>query len=164
MEVRYLNQQNTKVIPTEGGFVHIEVEGVCYEHVQLVRTFPFTAVNEYISVRCQDEEESEIGMIEDLEKDFQGAAQKALREQLDIRYFTPIIQKVISIKEEGGCSYFDVETSAGRIQFVVRSNDNSFTKLTETRIIIEDLENNRFEIPDLHALSMKERKKLDIFL
>lgn len=164
MELRFLNKENTNVQVTEGGFVHLYVEGQMYENVQLVRTFPFTAANEYISVRKSNEEGTEIGMIENLEQDFDGEAKEALKQQLAVRYFTPIIKKVISVKDEGGCSYFEVDTDAGVCRFVVRSNDNSFIKLTETRIIIEDLENNRFEIPDLNKLSMKERKKLDIFL
>ncbi len=164
MELKFLSKENTKVEATDGGFIHFEFEGRKYENVQLVRTFPFTAVNEFVSVRQSNEEGTEIGIIENLEKDFEGVVKEVLKEQLAVRYFTPVIKKVISVKDEGGCSYFEVDTDAGISRFVVRSNDNSFIKLTETRIIIEDLENNRFEIPDLNKLSVKERKKLDIFL
>lgn len=164
MEIKQLNKENTVVEATEGGFVSLTIQGETYENVTLIRTFPFTAVNEYISVRQSDENATEIGMIENLETDFDKEAREQLQKQLSIRYFTPKIKKILSIKDEGGCSYFEVDTDAGRSHFVVRSNDNRFMKLTDTRIMIEDLENNRFEIPDITKLSVKERRKLDIFL
>jgi hypothetical protein len=36
--------------------------------------------------------------------------------------------------------------------------------LSETRILISDVDENRFEIPDVMKLSAGERKKLDLFL
>ena len=36
--------------------------------------------------------------------------------------------------------------------------------LSETRILISDVDENRFEIPDVMKLSAAERKKLDLFL
>ncbi len=164
LEIIFLNSKNTEVEKTGGGFLNIKTGGVKYENVQLVRTFPFSGEDQYISVRTADEEAREIGMIEDLARDFQGNARAYMQEQLEIRYFTPVIKKINSIREEGGSSYFDVETDAGRSRFVIRTNENAFIKLSETRVIIEDLEGNRYEIPDLNKLTARERKKLDIFL
>lgn len=163
-EMTYLTEKNTVVSETAGGFLTLTVNGETFEGVQLVRTFPFTAAEEFISARAAGEDAQEIGMIRSLQKDFGGQAGEILRKQLAIRYFTPKIRRICSVKEEAGCSYFEVDTDAGVCKFAVRSNDNSFTKLTETRIFIQDLENNRFEIPDITALTAKERKKVDIFL
>lgn len=159
-----MNGKNTEVEKTSGGFLNIKTGGALYENVQLVRTFPFTAPDQYISVRMSDEDAEEIGMIEDLEKDFSGSQKEILADQLAVRYFTPVIKKIISIRDQAGCSYFEAETDAGPCKFVIRSNENAFIKLTENRVLIEDLENNRYEIPDLRRLTTKERKKLDIFL
>ena len=41
---------------------------------------------------------------------------------------------------------------------------NAVTKLSDTRLIIMDVDENRFEIPDVEALTRKERRKLDLFL
>jgi hypothetical protein len=40
----------------------------------------------------------------------------------------------------------------------------AFVSLTESRILITDLDGNRYEIPDLNRLSAVERKKLDLFI
>lgn len=37
-------------------------------------------------------------------------------------------------------------------------------RLTDTRLLITDLDENRFEIPDVLQLSQKEQRKLDLFL
>jgi hypothetical protein len=41
---------------------------------------------------------------------------------------------------------------------------NAVSKLSDTRLIIMDVDENRFEIRDVEALSQKERRMLDMFL
>lgn len=41
---------------------------------------------------------------------------------------------------------------------------NAVSKLSNTRLIIMDVDENRFEIRDVEALSQKERRMLDMFL
>ena len=41
---------------------------------------------------------------------------------------------------------------------------NAVTKLSDTRLIIKDVDENRFEIKDVDKLSKKERRMLDLFL
>ena len=76
----------------------------------------------------------------------------------------PIIEKIISVKESGGYSNFTVMTNFGETQFSLRSNGTYVTALNEKRLIILDLEGNRFEVPDKHQLSAKDLKKLDLFM
>ena len=41
---------------------------------------------------------------------------------------------------------------------------NAVTKLSDTRLIISDVDENRFEIKDTDALTQKEKRMLDLFL
>ena len=41
---------------------------------------------------------------------------------------------------------------------------NSIIKLSDVRLIITDLDGNRFEIPDTERLSGRELKMLDLYL
>ena len=41
---------------------------------------------------------------------------------------------------------------------------NAVSKLSDTRLIISDVDENRFEIKDVDELSHKERRMLDLFL
>ena len=87
-----------------------------------------------------------------------------LEEQLNLRYFTPVITKIINVKDEYGYAYFDVMTDRGECRFTIHMGGSDVVHLTETRIIISDLDEHRFEIPDVTKLSAAERKKIDLFL
>lgn len=163
LALRYLNSENAEFLKTPGGFVSLSVDGEFYERVGIYQAFPFSDPETYISVRTADEKAKEIGIIKDL-KQLSEETRGILREQIGYRYFTPEIKRVYSVKTEYGFAYFDVMTDAGRCKFVIRMNGGAVVALTETRILIFDLDGNRFEIPDVSRLSAKERKQLDLFI
>lgn len=163
LRLRYLTPETAAFTRTEGGFVSLKVEGEEYSRVQVVRMFPFSEPGKYISIRTAEETSKEIGVIERLET-FPEDVQKMLGEQLALRYFTPIITKIYQIKDEYGFAYFDVDTDRGHCRFVIRMGGNAVVHLSDTRIIISDIDENRFEIPDVSKLTIKEQKKLDLFL
>lgn len=163
LRLRYLTPENATFSRTEGGFVSLTVEGEEYARVQVVRMFPFSKPDQYISIRTAEETSKEIGVIADMGT-FSGEVREMLLEQLALRYFTPIIEKVYQVKDEYGYAYFDVGTDRGRCRFVIHMGGNAVVHLSDTRIIISDIDENRFEIPDVSKLTIKEQKKLDLFL
>lgn len=163
LELRFLTKENCSFQPTKGGFLSLEYGEKTYSRVGIYRTFPFTHSNEYISIREVDDKAREIGMIKCLD-DISKEQRELIEEQLRIRYFTPIIQKIVNIKDEYGYAYFDVVTDYGVCRFTASMGGGSTINLTDTRILITDLDGNRFEIPDLNKLSANELKKLDLFI
>lgn len=163
LKMRFLDGKNSVFTATDGGFVSLKIGDEEYKRIQVVRMFPFTDPNHYISIRTSDENSKEIGIIRDL-KDVSKDTAKMLTEQMNLRYFTPVITKIISIKDEYGYAYFDVMTDRGECRFTINMGGSSVVHLSETRILISDVDENRFEIPDVMALSTPERKKLDLFL
>jgi hypothetical protein len=168
LRLRYINKDNAVFARTAGGFVSLDLnESIAPEHydrIRVVRSFPFTDRNKYISIRTIDEKSKEIGMIKDLSTDVTPETRQMLEEQMDIRYFTPVIKKINSIKDEYGHAYFDVETDQGPCKFVIYMNSSSVVNLSDVRLLISDLDGNRFEIPDYTKLSARELKMLDLFL
>ena len=148
---------------TEGGFVNLTTKGKTYRGVKVVRLFPFTDAEKYISIREGDEKGREIGIIEDLNA-LPEETVAILKEQLSLNYFTPVIQKIYDIKDEYGYAYFHVLTDKGECRFAINMASNAVTKLSDERLIISDLDENRFEVRDVNALTMKEKRKLDLFL
>lgn len=161
--LRYLTKDNAVFARTEGGFVSLEFDGKKWGRVQVVRLFPFTEPDQFISIRTVEERSKEIGVIEDMKK-VSGETRKMLEEQLNLHYFTPVIQKVLDIKDEYGYAYFHVLTDRGECRFTINMGGNAVVRLTDTRLLITDLDENRFEIPDVLQLSQKEQRKLDLFL
>ncbi len=163
LRVRYLNKDNAVFRRTGTGFLSLKVGEEFYSRVQVVRMFPFSDKDRFISVRTAEERSKEIGIVENL-KDVDKETAKMLEEQLTLHYFTPIIEKVLKIKDEYGFAYWNVVTNHGACNFTIRMGGNSVIHLSETRILIMDIDENRFEIPDVNNLTPKERKKLDLFL
>lgn len=163
LKLRYLNKDNAKFERTKGGFVSVRIGEEFYPRVQVVRMFPFSDPTKYISIRMPDEHAKEIGVIEDLKNVTKEEAQM-LTEQMNLRYFTPIITKIVNIKEEYGYAYFEVVTDRGACRFTINMGGHAVVHLSETRILISDIDENRFEIPDIRKLTAKELKKLDLFL
>lgn len=161
--LRYLTKENAVFARTEGGFISLEFDGKKWERVQVIRLFPFTEPDQFISIRTVEERSKEIGVIEDMKK-VSKETRKMLEEQLKLHYFTPVIQKVLDIKDEYGYAYFHVMTDRGECRFTINMGGNAVVRLTDTRLLITDLDENRFEIPDVLQLSQKEQRKLDFFL
>lgn len=163
LKLRYLNKDNAEFKRTDGGFVSVRIGEEFYPRVQVVRMFPFSDPAKYISIRTPDEHSKEIGVIEDI-KDVTKETAGMLTEQMNLRYFTPIIAKIVNIREEYGYAYFDVVTDRGACRFTINMGGHAVVHLTETRVLISDIDENRFEIPDVTKLTPKELKKLDLFL
>ena len=125
--------------------------------------FPFMHKDELLSIRTCDERSKEIGIVEKL-SDMDPEVVKMLEEQLTLHYFTPVITKIHKIKDEFGYAYWDVETDHGPCKFTIQMGGNAVVHLSDVRILIMDIDENRFEIPDIMELSNSERKKLDLFL
>ena len=163
LTLKFITPENARFSRTEGGFVALDFEGKTYRRIGVYLTFPLTNPDEYISIREADEKAKEIGVIaklEDLDKD-QG---DMIREQIKLRYFTPTITKVIDVKDEYGYAYWNVITTFGACRFTTGMGGDSVVSLSDARILILDIDGNRYEIADFNALSPAEKKKLDIFI
>ena len=88
-----------------------------------------------------------------------------MREQRAAFYlFLTVFQKILDIKDEYGYAYFHVMTDRGECRFTINMGRNAVVRLSDCRLLITDLDENRFEIRDVFALSQKEQRKLDLFL
>lgn len=164
VNMKLMNRQNASFQKTSGGGLFLTFQGISHENVQLVETFPFTDPYVYLSVRDSRGKNKEIGMIADLETDFDADTISLLKDHLEQHYHMPVIEKIVRAEENGGYTNFTVLTNFGETRFSLRANVSHITALSENRLIIQDLENNRFEIPNRNKLSARELKMLDVFL
>ena len=74
----------------------------------------------------------------------------------------PKIQRIFEIKEQYGYSYWYVDTDKGECRFTV--DQNGVAKLSSTRLILSDVDGNRFELPDVTKLSPKELRMVDLYM
>lgn len=164
LNVTYLTKSNCTFIETAGGFINLTYNNTTYENVTIIRTFPFTAPEQLLSVRETDGKQKELGIIENLITDFDKDTVQIITKYLNLRYYMPVIEKILSIKETMGYVHFKVSTNHGELQFSLQSNGSHFSYLSDTRILITDLEGNRYEIPNTKNLTARELKKLDLYM
>ena len=167
-----LNQENAIFTRSEGNLISLKVtqpDGTVeeFERVVPVRAFPITDPDEFISVKEPDSREkgkgAEIGLIRKM-SDFDEGTQALLREELDRRYFTPVIKKLTGVKEKFGYFYWDAETSAGKISFVMTNITSNIRTLEDGRVFIHDIDGNCFQIPDPSKLDKASLKKIEIYM
>lgn len=163
LEMRFLTPETAVFTRTEGGFLSLKFREKEYKRVGIYLTFPLTNPEEFISVREADEKAKEIGMVEALSA-LPADQQEMLREQIRLRYFMPEIKKVMEVKEEYGYAYWYVETGFGICRFTTHMSNDAVTVLGDSRLLVTDIDGNRYEIPDFYALSVQERKRLDLFM
>ncbi len=163
LTLKFITKDNAVFERTSGGFCSLKFEGKEYKRVGIYLTFPLTNPDEYISVREADEKAKEIGVIAKL-KDLGREQEEIIREQIKLRYFMPVITKVLDVKDEYGYAYWNVMTTFGACRFTTGMSGDSVVSLSDSRLLVTDIDGNRYEISDFYALSPAEKKKLDIFI
>ena len=158
-----LDSESAHFERTSGGFASLKTKDNFYERVTLLRAFPLSDPDQYISVREADEHKKEIGVIKNI-NDLSKEDAEIVKEQLDLRYFTPKIKKVLSVKDKHGFSTLEVITDKGKCKFTFRTGSNSVVGLSECRFLFYDIDGSRYELEDIFALSKREQKKLDLYI
>jgi len=132
-----------------------------YDRVKLRRAFPFTSSENYISVL--DEDLNEIGLIEDITV-YPEYEIVLIREELERVYYSAHILKIKSVKEKLGYAYFAVQCDCGDIDIPLRDIYRSIIRIGEDRIVMIDVDGNRYYIDSVEALDKKSRKKLEMYI
>ena len=157
----YLTPEETTFTETEGQMLAVQVGKESYPTVYLHSSFPHTNNRIYISVRTEDNKE--IGMIQSLD-DFSTDTVQLLERHINIRYFAPEITQINAISDEFGYSYWDTETTAGNCYFTVRTGRGNVTAVTESKLLVTDVDGNRFVIPDVDSLTEKEYRMIEMLM
>lgn len=163
-ELRFLEDDEIILTKTQGGFLSLKAgDTEVYRRIALQRAFPLTKPDEYITIREVDDKRElgkEIGMILNI-NDISPDKKKLIEEELDMRYHTPHILHISSLKDEYGYIYMDVKTTAGAKRITAPGSSSNFIRLTEERILIIDMDGNRYDIPDYRKLDKKSIRLIE---
>ncbi len=88
----------------------------------------------------------------------------AVREELSRRYLTATVLDITHAKGEFGATYWHVETDRGPRDFVTQSLQENVQWLSASHLLLTDVDGNRFEIPNVQALSDRSRAFLSRIL
>ncbi|MBV9848160.1 MAG: DUF1854 domain-containing protein [Armatimonadetes bacterium] len=154
-DIRVLDPRAVRLFRVHPGDARVRLtlnDDRSWREVRIARAFPFSEPDRYIGLR--DGADKDIGLIENPGLlDEESCA--VIEQELARRYFTPQIQRVVSVKEEMGTVTWEVETDRGARRFVVRNLRDSTFPLGPNRLMMTDTDGNRYEFPDVTALGGK---------
>jgi hypothetical protein len=154
-----LDARRMKLFHDDSGRLRLTVEGNrSYTDVKVVRAFPFSDREHFIGFL--DNRDKVITLVTDL-REMSPESREIALEALERHYFIPTIQRVLSLKEEFGAVYLDVETDRGRRQLVAKGLRDAIVDLGGGELLIADVDGNRYRIIDWRSLDLRSRRFLE---
>ena len=159
---RLLSGENCRFSLSPTGLLTAELsDGTYAGRAFLSLAFPFQLTEEYIALQNEDKEE--IGMIRRL-SDLRQEDQKLVRDELAKKYFTPKIQKILTLTERFGTTRWTVETDKGEMRFIVKDTYKSMIRVSEDRLFVCDIDGCRYEIESLKGLDKKSFSRIELYV
>jgi hypothetical protein len=165
IDLGVMDPEKGEFFQTPGGFCGLKYNGTEYKRVSLRRALPIADPSCYISVA--DHENKEICVIRSL-SDLQGEQLRIVTDELDRRYYCPEIIEIKSVKDKMGYVYLELRASGRGGVFekncAVKDVNKNIRMLDDDRLIIFDVDGNRYIIPSLGGLDRKSLKRLEPYL
>ena len=161
MDINMINTEKAEFYLAGNGFVGLRYLDTDYKRVVFSRILPLNNPDEYISV--MDKENKEIGIILSI-KELRDEQAVIVNNELLKRYYCPAILKITSVKEKMGYVYFDVNIKGRSRNFAVKDVSRNIRQLGDQRIIIFDVDGNRYLIEDTSAMDKKSLRLLEPYL
>ncbi|MGC8667930.1 MAG: DUF1854 domain-containing protein [Chthonomonadales bacterium] len=148
-ELRILSPRSVQLLRA-GGVTRLTLkDDRSYRFVQVYRAFPVSDPNRWIAFL--DGANKDIGLIENpAELDEQ--SQRIIAEEIELRYFVPVVCSVVSVREEFGTVYWHVQTDRGETQVIARNLRDNLLELPGGRVLVTDIHGNRYQFPDMSQL------------
>ena len=144
---------------SQRGSLILAIDGEEYSDLVIRRAFPLEKTNAFIGIFKSDGEE--LGMLEN-PQDLDSESLQVLADQLDKVYFHPVILNFNSLDEEFGVLRGEIVTTSGTRQLEIRGYRTNVRILSGNRVIIEDVDGNRYLIENWRALPQKIREILGL--
>ena len=149
-EVTYLDPDKARFFVDAFEDLNLELAGdQTYSRVRVKRAFPLTRDDCFIVV--QDRKGKEIGSLARLDA-LDRDSRQAVEDELERAYFTPRIQRIAKVTVANRVPRWEVETDRGPRAFEIYSSRRDVRPLGDGRILVQDADGNRYEIPDYRRL------------
>ena len=155
----FLDPGMVRVFRDESGKLRLTLEGDrSYFDVKAVRCFPLSDPDGYVGLLSHLDKV--IGVLRSVEE-LEPSSRDTVLDALHHRYFTPLIHRVVRMKEEFGAVYCEVETDHGRREFVARGIRDTLEELGDGHLLLFDVDGNRYCIADWRKLDARSRRLLE---
>ena len=160
LAAEYVHPENCTFATAQNGFLSATINGTLYKRVILSRSLPLNFPDDYICIT--DADKNELGIIEHI-SEFPKEQQKAINNELSQRYYCPVVDEIISVKDKMGNFYFDVKIGDFKKSFTVKDISRSIRQMGNS-VYLTDIDGNRFKIEDYEKIPPKSRRKIEPYL
>lgn len=148
-DLRYLDATRLRFEQVEAQLRLFIANECCYANVSVLRIFPLSQTDRYLSVR--DGKNNEVGIITDL-RELDRWSQRLINDALERRYVIPVISQITEVRERFGTVEWQVETDRGPRRFTTRNTREHSMQPSPGRFLLTDVDGNRYDVRDLDAL------------
>ena len=156
---RYIEGPEVRFTPNDKIFVDAEFfTGEKFTELELHRLFPVTGLRRYIALVDKDGEA--IAVIRNIDE-LLPESKKVVEDCLNEYYMIPRIKRFIEMSEKFAIWMWTAETDRGVCTFEIRNHLTAVKPLYDSRVLIKDANDNRYEIPNIKKLDKKSLKMLN---
>lgn len=136
--------------------------GTEWVNVRVVPAFPITRPERFFYFK--DEEGRELGLLVEPRR-LDRESRDLVMAQADQTYFMPRITRIIRVDEHsGGLAVWEVETDRGWSRFEMTFRGDAVWWIARDRVLIRDVDGNRYLIEDLTTLDPRSRRWAELYL
>lgn len=154
-EITYLDPDQARFFVDAFEDLNLELTGdQTYPRVRVKRAFPLSCDDCFIVVQdCNGKEIGSLARLDALDR----ASRRAVEDELERAYFTPRIQRIAKVTVAYRVPRWEVETDRGPRTFEIYSGRRDVRHLGGGRVLVQDADGNRYEIPDYRRLEPASR-------
>lgn len=158
-EIEWLTPQNSRFWLGLHEILTVSYQDREYAGVYMVRAFPATQSDEFLSIRYEDQtgNDHELGMIRRL-SDWPQESQELIRRALNRRYLLRTLTGITSIREDNGFVTCVADTDDGPVDFIVHNNAHSVKRFGYNGRLLTDLHQDHYLIHDVNDLPFLQRR------
>ena len=128
--------------------------GASYTGARLYPAFPISRRHTFVCLYAEDG--AELGIIQD-PRQLDPESRDLVLAECDRVYFLPRITRVHRVTERNGVAEWVVETDRGDCTFQVVSRSDSIWSIGRSRLLIRDVDGNRYMIPDRSKMDKRSK-------
>ena len=158
MERIYIEYDMAKFTRKDITLVDIELyDGRSFQNLEPRRLFPVSGLEKYITLL--DETGVEKAIIRDL-RTLPPEERKTIESCLDEYYLIPKIDRIFDFAERFDGITLHTDTDRGYARIEIRVLHHGLKLVQNCRVLVRDMNDNRYEIPDINKLDKKSRQIL----
>lgn len=158
MERIYIEYDMAKFTRKDITLVDVELyDGRSFQNLEPRRLFPISGLEKYITLL--DENGIEKAVIRDLNT-LPLQERKTIEACLDEYYLIPKISRIFDFAERYDGITLHTDTDRGYARIEIRTLHQGLKMVQGTRLLVRDMNDNRYEVPDVNTLDKLSRQIL----